>query len=184
MVGELEVSRLVHVASSSPQATGHLSAACSPTGVLLGRTGVRDAGDPGKQVVASGPQPPPSGPGRLGRRRALVRLAHASDAKVFPMVQNYRDGAFQGGDLKLLASATGRQTLVAEIVQAVIDAGADGVNLDLEQLTPTLTMAFVNFVAELYGRLHGAGKAVIVDIPVDHRSYDVPRCRASPTGSS
>ena len=111
----------------------------------------------------------------VGDPKTLVVLAHASDVKVFPMVQNYRDGAFQGGDLKLLASASGWQTLVTEVVQAVIDAGGDGVNLDFEQLSPTLTAPFVSFVAQLYGRLHAAGKGMIVDIPVDHRSYDVPR---------
>ena len=111
----------------------------------------------------------------VGDPNTLARLAHASDVKVFPMVQNYRDGAVQGGDLKLLASASARQTLVTEVVQAVIDAGGDGVNLDFEQMSPTLTMPFVSFVAELYSRLHAAGKGMIVDIPVDHRSYDVPR---------
>ena len=75
----------------------------------------------------------------VGDIKTVVRLAHAGDVKVFPMLQNYRDGAFQGGDLKLLASATGRQTLVTETVQAVIDAGGDGVNLDLDQLAPALT---------------------------------------------
>jgi len=104
-----------------------------------------------------------------------VRLAHASDVKVFQMVQNYRDGAFQGGDLKLLASAAGRQALVSDIFQAVIDAGGDGVDLDLEQLSPTLSAAFVSFVAELYSRLHATGKGLILDVPIDHRSYDISR---------
>ena len=111
----------------------------------------------------------------VGDTKTIVRLAHSSDVKVLPMVQNYRDGSFQAADLAPLASTAGRQTLAGEIVQAVVDAGADGVDLDLEQLSPMLTGAFVSFVTELSGRLHSAGRKMVVDVPVDHRAYDVAR---------
>ena len=111
----------------------------------------------------------------VGDPRSLVGLAHAASVEVFPMVQNYRDGAFQAGDLRLLASAAGRQALAGEIFQAVADAGDDGVDLDLEQLPAALSAAFVSFVTELSGRLHAAGKRIVVDVPVEHGAYDVAR---------
>jgi len=111
----------------------------------------------------------------VGDAKTIVRLAHASDVKVLPMVQNYRDGSFQAADLELLASAAERQTLAGEIFQEVADAGADGVDLDLEQLSPRLTAPFVSFVSELSARLHAAGRKIVVDVPVDHRAYDVAR---------
>ena len=111
----------------------------------------------------------------VGDAKTIVRLAHTSDVKVLPMVQNYRDGAFRGSDLAVIASAEGRQTLSDEIFKAGVDAGADGIDLDFEQLSPTLTGAFVSFVTQLAGRLHAAGRKVVVDVPVDHKAYDVAR---------
>ena len=114
----------------------------------------------------------------VGDAKTIVRLAHASDVKVLLMVQNYRDGAFQGADLEVLASAAGRQELADDIFQVVVDAGADGVDLDLEQLSPTLTGAFVSFATELSAHLNAAGRKMVVDVPVDHRAYDVARLQA------
>ena len=53
--------------------------------------------------------------------------------RVYPVVQNYREGGFRPEDLKQLASPSGRHSLAAEIVRAVVDAGADGIDLDLEE---------------------------------------------------
>ena len=161
----------VHAASSSPVALAFYDGDTPDFSGLahLDRDHITHLAPSGLYLAADG------GLHEVGDPKTLVRLAHASDVKVFQMVQNYRDGAFQGGDLKVLASGAGRQSLVADIFQAVIDAGGDGADLDLEQLSPTLSAAFLSFVAELYGRLHAAGKGLILDIPVDHRSYDLSR---------
>src|SRR5216683_5857892 len=95
------------------------------------------------------------------------------------MVQNYRDGAFQPGDLRLLATAAGRQTLADDIFQAVADAGGDGVDLDFEQLPPALTAGFTSFVTQLSSRLHATGKKIVVDVPVDHGAYEVARLQGA-----
>ncbi len=115
----------------------------------------------------------------VGDARTLIRLAHAAGVEVFPMVQNYRDGAFQAADLRLLASAPGRQAMADDIFQMVADAGGDGVDLDFEQLPPALTAAFVGFVTHLSGRLHAAGKKLVVDVPVEHGAYDVARLQGA-----
>ena len=111
----------------------------------------------------------------VGDLQTLVRRAHAGHVKVFPMVQNYRDGAFQSSDLRLLASTASRQALADEIARTIVGAGGDGVDLDFEQLSPALTAAFVGFATELSGRLHAAGRKLVVDVPIDHRAYDVTR---------
>jgi peptidoglycan-N-acetylglucosamine deacetylase len=115
----------------------------------------------------------------VGDVRTVVNLAHAGGVKVFPMIQNYRDGAFQAGDLRGLATPAGRQALGDEILRAAAEAGGDGVDLDFEQLPPTLTAAFVTFVTDLSARLHAAGRRILLDVPVDHRAYDVPRLQAA-----
>ena len=115
----------------------------------------------------------------VGDARTLVNLAHLRGVKVFPMVQNYRDGAFQAGDLRALTTPAGRAALVQEVLRAVAEAGGDGVDLDFEQLPATLTAPFVSFVADLSARLHAAGRRIVLDLPVDHRAYDVPHLQAA-----
>jgi peptidoglycan-N-acetylglucosamine deacetylase len=122
---------------------------------------------------------PDGGLHAVGDAQALTSEAHASGVQVFPVVQNYRDGAFQAGDLRRLASAAVRQSLADDIVRSVMNAGADGVNLDFEQLPSDLAGAYASFVTELSSRLHQSGRKLILDIPVEHRSYDVPRLQAT-----
>src|SRR5215469_18092609 len=46
-----------------------------------------------------------------GDAQTLVALTHQKGVRVVQMVQNYRNGGFQPGDLRLLASAAGRRGL-------------------------------------------------------------------------
>ena len=114
-----------------------------------------------------------------GDAKRLVALTHGKGVRVLQMVQNYRNGAFQPGDLKVLSSAAGRQGITNQIVQAVATAGGDGVDLDFEELPASLTAAFTTFVAGLATRLHTAGRKLVVDVPVDHRDYDVGGMRGA-----
>jgi cellulose synthase/poly-beta-1,6-N-acetylglucosamine synthase-like glycosyltransferase/spore germination protein YaaH/peptidoglycan/xylan/chitin deacetylase (PgdA/CDA1 family) len=114
-----------------------------------------------------------------GDATKLVALTHAKGVRVLQMVQNYRNGAFQAGDLRVLSSAAGRQGLTNQIVQTVAAAGGDGVNLDFELLPGSLTAAFTTFVTGLADRLHSAGRKLVVDVAVDHRAVDVSRIRGS-----
>jgi peptidoglycan/xylan/chitin deacetylase (PgdA/CDA1 family)/spore germination protein YaaH len=116
---------------------------------------------------------------QVGDLKTLVSIAHGNDVKVLPMVQNYRDGAFQAGDLKPIASAASRQVLADQIVQAVIAAGGDGVDLDFEMLPAGLAPAFVSFVSELAGRLHSGGRTLVVDIAANQGAYDVAHLQSA-----
>ncbi len=111
--------------------------------------------------------------------RDLVVLAHQHSVEVFPVVQNYRAGAFRGEDLRALASPAGRHALTAQIARAVVDASADGIDLDFEELPPALGGDLVTFVSELSTQLRRMGKKVVVDLPVQHRAYDARRLAAS-----
>jgi len=109
----------------------------------------------------------------------LVVLAHQHSVQVFPVVQNYRAGAFRGEDLRTLASPAGGHALTAQIARAVSDTGADGIDLDFEELPPALSGDFATFVSELSAQLHRLGKKVVVDLPVQHRAYNARRLAAS-----
>jgi peptidoglycan-N-acetylglucosamine deacetylase len=114
-----------------------------------------------------------------GDAQTLVALTHQKGVRVLQMVQNYRNGDFQPGDLKLLASAGGRQALTDQILQAVNAAGGDGVNIDFEGLSGSQTAGFTAFVAGVADRLHATNRRLVVDIPVDHRAYDVSKLRGA-----
>jgi cellulose synthase/poly-beta-1,6-N-acetylglucosamine synthase-like glycosyltransferase/peptidoglycan/xylan/chitin deacetylase (PgdA/CDA1 family)/spore germination protein YaaH len=105
-------------------------------------------------------------------QRATVQLAHARGVRVFPMVQNYRDGRFRGEDLNWLESPVARRSMAAEMLRRTVEADADGVNLDFEELPAALRPAFASFVAELSDEFHAAAKRVQVDLPVNHAAYD------------
>lgn len=107
-----------------------------------------------------------------GDEQTIVGVAHSKGVRVYPVVQNYRDGGFRPEDLKQLASPSGRHVLAAEMVRAVVDADADGINLDLEELPPSARANYVSFVREVGGLLHPMGKKVLIDLPVNHASYD------------
>jgi peptidoglycan-N-acetylglucosamine deacetylase len=105
-------------------------------------------------------------------QRTIVGLAHARRVRVFPVVQNYRDGRFRSEDLEWLSSAAARRSLAAEMLRRVVETDADGINLDFEELPVSLRGAFVSFVGELSVQFHRAAKKVTVDLPVQHAAYD------------
>lgn len=111
--------------------------------------------------------------------RTVASVAHGKGVRVFPVVQNFRDGAFRSADLQWLGSAASRRSLSAEMLRAVVEADADGINLDFEELPIALRAAFVSFVDQLAKQFHGAGKKVLIDLPVDHPAYDATALAAS-----
>ncbi len=116
---------------------------------------------------------------RSGDHRSIADLAHARAVKVYPVVQNYRDGAFHGEDLGWLASPLERRAMCAALLRAVSDAHADGIDLDLEELPQVLRPDFTSFVGELSAWFHLAGDRVLVDLPVDHAAYDAAQLARS-----
>jgi spore germination protein YaaH len=83
---------------------------------------------------------------------ALINLAHANGAKAVVTVSN-----FYGSQISaLLGAAANRQNAINNIVNQVVSAGADGVNIDFEGVPALAKTNFVTFIAELNTALNAA----------------------------
>jgi len=105
--------------------------------------------------------------------RALVTFAHRHGVRVLPVLQNFLDGTVRADLLQGLAAPEVRRAWIDAVLTAVESVGADGVSIDLEQLPGGLTDGYSTFVADMSGRMHGIGRKVVVDLPVQDDVYDV-----------
>ncbi len=94
-----------------------------------------------------------------------INRAHANGARVVLTVTMMAwDSASANRQAQLLGSSTARSRLVNQIVSAVRNRGADGVNLDFEPLATSLRDEYVSFVRQLKRALvnHGVGDYLTV----------------------
>jgi spore germination protein len=86
--------------------------------------------------------------------------------RVLPTVQNYLDGRWQGQLVAdLLAEPARALAHRAELVEAVLENGWDGIDIDYEELPPAAGEAFVDFLADLRADLHGHDRLLSVAVP-------------------
>jgi spore germination protein YaaH/flagellar hook assembly protein FlgD len=88
---------------------------------------------------------------------SVMNAAHASGARVVLTVQSFAwstSGAAR--QQALLGSATARSRLATQIVSAVRDRGADGVNLDFEPLSSGYEAEFTSLVRKIRASLNAA----------------------------
>jgi cellulose synthase/poly-beta-1,6-N-acetylglucosamine synthase-like glycosyltransferase/peptidoglycan/xylan/chitin deacetylase (PgdA/CDA1 family) len=121
--------------------------------------------DGGLQVVTAA-----AGVGTEADNR-LVVAAHQHGVRVWPVIQNFPGGVLDRTGLQALGSESSRTELANHIEDIVDGAGADGVNVDLEGLSPRQSSELVAFVTELASVMHQAGKEVVVDVPPDDAAY-------------
>ena len=99
--------------------------------------------------------------GRNGQN--YVEWAHANGYKVWPMVSNS-----ELGDLdvisELLSTFENRSYLIDNILDELIDAGVDGVNIDFENMYQADKDNYSRFIIELAPRLREAGLTLSVDV--------------------
>jgi spore germination protein YaaH len=92
------------------------------------------------------------------RMTQVLNAAHASGVRVVLTVTMMAwDSASAAKQERVLTSATRRARLVNQIVSAVRNRGADGVNLDFEPLATSLRDEYVKFVKQLKAGLESAG---------------------------
>jgi spore germination protein YaaH len=93
----------------------------------------------------------------------LIAEAHANGVKVTLGVTNFDATSIT----TLLSSATNRTTLVDGVLQMVQQAGADGVNIDLEGVPVSQKANLSALMIELTDRFHSAlpGSLVTIDTP-------------------
>jgi spore germination protein YaaH len=99
------------------------------------------------------------------RMTDVINRAHANGVKVVLTVTMMAwDSASANRQAVLLGSSTARSRLVNQIVSAVRNRGADGVNLDFEPLATSLRDEYVSFVRQLKRALvnHDVGNHLTV----------------------
>jgi spore germination protein YaaH len=101
------------------------------------------------------------------RMTRVTNDAHAEGVKVVLTVSMMAwDSASAGRQAQLLGSSTARSRLANQIVSAVKNRGADGVNLDFEPLASSLRDEYVSFVRLLKRRLVNAGAGAYLTVCV------------------
>jgi spore germination protein len=97
-----------------------------------------------------------------GVRRQLDRPG----LRVLPTVQNYVDGEWQG-DLvaDVLGSPRRAEAHREELVDAVLEHGWDGIDIDYEALPPVAGESFVDFLSALRDDLHAHDLVLSVAVP-------------------
>ncbi len=92
------------------------------------------------------------------RMSDLIERAHANGVRVVLTVTVMAwDSASSADMAALLGSSSARSRLIGEIVSAVSDRGADGVNLDFEPVATSLRAAYTGFVRDLKAALVAGG---------------------------
>ena len=118
---------------------------------------------------------------RSSQMTEVLDRAHASGVRVVLTVTMMAwDSTSAANQATLLTSSTNRNRLVSQIVAAVKDRGADGVNLDFEPLATSLRDPYVAFVRQLKSALTAAGGGDYLTVSVMASAatwatgYDVP----------
>ena len=99
--------------------------------------------------------------GRNGQN--YVEWAHANGYKVWPMVSNSELGNLDAMS-KLLSTFENRAYLIDNIIDELIDANVDGVNIDFENMYQEDKDNYSRFIIELAPRLREAGLTLSVDV--------------------
>jgi len=100
----------------------------------------------------------------------MIRRAHSSGAQVVVVV----NGDWQG----ILPQRQAAKTMAQEVTNAVVNAGADGANVDFEGIPANLKDDFSYAMSVLADSLHGYQKALTLAVSVTYdgwsKGYDYP----------
>ncbi len=101
-----------------------------------------------------------------------VKAAHDSGKQVWAVVDNFNWPDFKPveGSEEVLGNTARRQTVIDSLVSSVKACGADGINVDFENLAGETGVDFAQFIKELSVSAHNAGLILSVDnyVPEAH----------------
>lgn len=103
---------------------------------------------------------------------SYVSRAHNMGLEVWAVLNNVDSTA--GVDMDVLLSAyTNRQNLIKSLMDAVLDNGIDGINVDIEMLPTSAGKDFAQFIRELSVECRKAGIVLSVDnyVPIGNTNY-------------
>ncbi len=92
-----------------------------------------------------------------------VENAHSLGMQVWGLIDNFGTGFTS---YEVLSHTDSRQNLIRNIMDAALNAGMDGINVDFETLTPETIPHFLEFLRELSVQTHENGLILSMDDPV------------------
>ena len=103
-----------------------------------------------------------------------VNTAHATGLKVFAVLNDF-DGGISSRDETgaVLSSTSARNKIISSVITSVQNAGADGVNVDIENVNENSSEAFNEFLRELSVECRNAGLYLSVDtyVPQPYNTF-------------
>ena len=92
-----------------------------------------------------------------------VNQAHEKGLQVWGLVDNFSENI---STTEILSRTSTRQNLVRQLVDAALEAGLDGINIDFEYLEEAVGIHFLQFLRELSVETHKNNLVLSVDNPV------------------
>lgn len=104
--------------------------------------------------------------------QSYVDKAHAMGLQVWGVLDNFNKGDNVSSGV-LFAQTSVRKTLIANLMEEVLALGLDGINLDIEGISPAAGPHYVQFVRELSIECRKNGIVLSVDtyVPSDYTSF-------------
>lgn len=92
-----------------------------------------------------------------------VSQAHEKGLKVWGLIDNFTQDV---STTETLSSTAARQNMISQLVQAALNVGMDGINVDFESLSEDVGIHFLEFLRELSIECHKNNLVLSVDNPV------------------
>lgn len=92
-----------------------------------------------------------------------VAQAHEKGIKVWGLIDNFTQDV---STTETLSNRSARQNLISQLIQAAVNVGMDGINVDFESLSEEVGVHFLQFLRELSIECHKYGLVLSVDNPV------------------
>lgn len=101
-----------------------------------------------------------------------VNTAHKMDIEVWPLISNFHAG-IDVDTTEVLSYTSKREQLIANLIEDVVNYGADGINVDFENLASSCGPSFVQFIRELALECHKANLVLSVDnyVPTEYTAF-------------
>ena len=92
-----------------------------------------------------------------------VAKAHEKGLKVWGLIDNFTQDV---STMETLSNTASRQNLITQLIQAAVNVGLDGINVDFESLSEDVGIHFLEFLRELSVECHKNNLVLSVDNPV------------------
>lgn len=102
------------------------------------------------------------------------RILDSHDVLVMPRIANLFQQVWSGeGFAGLMRDDEARTCLVTKLTSRLVELGADGINVDIEELAPEDSEPLLEFLVDMKNALHARGLRLTVDVAFYDPAYDI-----------